>query len=60
MKKHNVVVKADDMPKHPVGSHCVRSLYTVLNKQKSIVMATRSVERVMREKYIKEVIERKE
>lgn len=42
----------------PVGKHCVRSLYTAMNKKKNLMLANMSVDKVMRDNHNREVFDR--
>ena len=44
---------------HPVGKHCVRSLYSGSNKNEALRLFNLSVDKVMKEHHLHEIKERK-
>jgi hypothetical protein len=44
---------------HPVGKHCVRSLYSGNNKNEALRLFNLSVDKVMKEHHLHEIKERK-
>jgi hypothetical protein len=50
--------KKEDL-NHPVGKHCVRSLYSGTNKNEALRLFNLSVDKVMKEHHLHEIKERK-